>query len=230
MEERLERERFLHRAKLVLQERTPDAEVLAQIESTLLHCLQSVERDEVAVESFHLLDLAVKDAVTRQRRQQMEERGLSRETALAPARREPSRDDDKLSVPVDAPGEHEANDNSSAEKVQSLLLLQRDLSIQALEEERRSHALLAAEVASLTAVLKDATLLMNKAVLEQNVHLDSLEHAAAENQSELDKQQSKTKAQSKTLATSLWTTLGSVIWIVFLFVATFLVIRIFPKS
>lgn len=226
--EMLERERFLYRAKLVLQERSPDHEVLAQIESTLRHFLESCEGDDT--EGLHLLDLALQDAIAKQRQPQEQEEVEREETRrplpAAPARQDPSPDDH---VPLDSLGEHEASDNSSAEKVQSLLLLQRDLSTQALEEERKSHALLASEVASLTAVLKDATLLMNKAVLEQNVHLDSLELAAAENQSELDKQQSKTKAQTKTMVTSLWTTLGSVIWIVSLFVATFFVIRIFPK-
>ena len=125
--------------------------------------------------------------------------------------------------------DRDPGDASSAEKIQSLLLQQKDLTTQALEEERKSHAMLSAEVASLTSALKDATIMMSKSVQEQNVHLESLEQAATENQTELDRQQKRAKEQTKVMFTSVWTTMASVIWIVSLFIATYIVIRLFPK-
>jgi hypothetical protein len=125
--------------------------------------------------------------------------------------------------------EDRERDTASATKMQALLLQQKDLATQALEQERRDQALLSEEVNRLTSVLKEAALQMNRSVLEQNAQLDSLQTVAADNQAELDKQASKTKEQVSTMTTSMWATVGAVAWLVVMFIATYVVIRLFPK-
>ena len=137
--------------------------------------------------------------------------------------------------PTTAPLERHAvktvssEDTSSAEQIQSLLLQQKDEATRAFEQERQTQADLTAEVSRLTGALKEATLQMSRSVQEQNLHLDSLSHVAAENQAELEKQSGKTKEQANEMGTSVWATVGAVVWLVTLFVLTYVVIRLFPK-
>jgi hypothetical protein len=204
-------ERLKHRARLILSADSED-DLLDQLETTLAH---SSSDGEVA-ELLRRLRLQRRE----KQQEQQQPQGQEEETASKP-------------LPQDKPDFTEEEPQSAATaaagKIQQLMLLQKDLSAQAIETERQNQAILAAEVASLTSVLKEATLQMHRSVLEQNVQLESLQTVAAKNQAELDKQSKKTKEAAQTMTTSVWATIGTIIWLVSWFVITYGVIRFVPK-
>lgn len=121
------------------------------------------------------------------------------------------------------------DDTTSAEKIQSLLNQQKTLLSKELEEEKKSQDILALELADLTNVLKEATLSMHQSVHQQNIQLDQIQHHAIENVEELERQKNKMSEREKVMKTSLWGTFGSVIWVIVLFLVTYIVIRFVPK-
>jgi len=121
------------------------------------------------------------------------------------------------------------DDTTSAEKIQNLLNQQKTLLSKELEEEKRSQDILALELSDLTNVLKEATLSMHQSVHQQNIQLDQIQHHAVENVEELERQKKKMTEREKVMKTSIWGTFGSVIWVVVIFIITYIVIRFVPK-
>ena len=124
---------------------------------------------------------------------------------------------------------HDAPDTTSAEKITSLLQQSKDISAQDLEQEQHKHNQLLGQVSELVGSLKEATLLMNKLVVEQNVQLDEITQVAAENMDELSDQREKMKEATKEMGTSVWTTVGTLLWLMIMFAVTYMVMRLFPK-
>lgn len=204
-------ERLKHRARLILSADS-GADLLEQLEIALAH-----SSDGEASELLRQLRL-------QRREKQQQQRSLpQRQEEEKSSKPQPH---DKAVLTEEEP---QSAATAAAGKIQQLMLLQKDLSAQAIETERQNHAILAAEVASLTSVLKEATLQMHRSVLEQNVQLESLQTVAAKNQAELDKQSKKTKEAAQTMTTSVWATIGTIVWLVSWFVITYGVIRFFPK-
>jgi len=207
-------ERLKHRARLILSADS-GADLLEQLETALAH-----SSDGEASELLRQLRLQRRE----KQQQQQQHRSLpQRQEEEKSSKLQPH---DKAVLTEEEP---QSAATAAAGKIQQLMLLQKDLSAQAIETERQNHAILAAEVASLTSVLKEATLQMHRSVLEQNVQLESLQTVAAKNQAELDKQSKKTKEAAQTMTTSVWATIGTIVWLVSWFVITYGVIRFFPK-
>lgn len=80
---------------------------------------------------------------------------------------------------------------SSSGRIQSLLQQQKDHTQQQVEAELRSQHALEGELADLTGVLKDVTLGINRAVMEQNVTLDAIQEAVVDNAAEVQAQKKK---------------------------------------
>ena len=72
-------------------------------------------------------------------------------------------------------------------------------------------------------------MLMNKLVVEQNVHLEQIQQAAGENVEELEQQKKSMEKETKKMTMSFWTTIYTALWLISMFVATYVVIKIFPK-
>jgi hypothetical protein len=211
-------ERLKHRARLILSADS-GADLLEQLETALAH-----SSDGEASELLRQLRLQRREKQQQQQQQQQQHRSLpQRQEEEKSSKLQPH---DKAVLTEEEP---QSAATAAAGKIQQLMLLQKDLSAQAIETERQNHAILAAEVASLTSVLKEATLQMHRSVLEQNVQLESLQTVAAKNQAELDKQSKKTKEAAQTMTTSVWATIGTIVWLVSWFVITYGVIRFFPK-
>ena len=121
------------------------------------------------------------------------------------------------------------DDTTSAEKIQNLLIQQKTILSKELEDEKRSQDILALELADLTNVLKEATLNMHQSVYQQNIQLDQIQHHAVENVEELERQKKKMTEREKVMKSSIWGTFGSIIWVIVLFIVTYIVIRLFPK-
>lgn len=145
---------------------------------------------------------------------------------------------DKDDLPLDTlkfPGisqeqEHRRDgDTTSAERIHSLLQQQKHISTQEIEEENRIQSILTAELADLTGILREATLQMSTSVLEQNIQLDSIAQNASDNFDELSSQKKKMSEREKGIKSSFFTNIGSIFWILLLFVSTYAIIRIFPK-
>ena len=220
----IEVQRLKHNARLALSlGARADCELLRHLESALLH-YGGLETGDRGFECLELAKALGKiDADSRDDGESATRDAPPAVAALVQAEER---------VPSNAGAQQSAtpvDDSSSAERIQSLMLQQKDLSVQALEQERRTQAVLSEEVSRLTSVLKEAALHMQHSLQQQNVHLDSLQHVAAENQTELDKQTGKTKEQVKEMTGSVWATVGSVVWMIAMFVATYVVIRLFPK-
>lgn len=120
-------------------------------------------------------------------------------------------------------------DTTSAEKIQTLLQQSQDISAQELEQEQQKHIHLIGQVSELVGSLKDAALLMNKLVVEQNVQLDEMTVVAGENMTELAEQREKMKEATKDMGASIWTTIGTLGWLLCMFAITYAVMRLFPK-
>jgi hypothetical protein len=121
------------------------------------------------------------------------------------------------------------DDTTSGEKIHSLLQQSRNIASQELEHEQSKHNELVSEMGELVGSLKDAALLMNKLVVQQNVELDEIAVVATENTTELEGQREKMKEQTKSMSKSVWTTVGTVIWLLVWFAVTYLVMRLFPS-
>jgi len=122
-----------------------------------------------------------------------------------------------------------SSDTTSAARITQLLQQQKDISTQEIEEEKKAQAVLTAELAEMTALLKDATLQIHSSVSSQNVQLDSLQHHAVDNMEELHRQKKKMNEREKGMTKSVWASVGTIFWIVAMFVVTYAVIRLFPK-
>ena len=123
----------------------------------------------------------------------------------------------------------DVHDTTSAEKITSLLQQSKDISAQELEQEQHKHNQLLGQVSELVGSLKEATLLMNKLVEEQNVQLDEITQVAGENMNELSDQREKMKEATKEMGTSVWATVGTLLWLMTMFAVTYMVMRLFPK-
>jgi len=122
-----------------------------------------------------------------------------------------------------------SQDTTSAEKIQSLLQQSKDISAQELEQEQHKHDQLLGQVGELVGSLKEATLLMSKLVVEHNAQLDEITEVAGENMAELGDQREKMKETAKEMSTSIWTTVGTLFWLMSMFVVTYVAMRMFPK-
>lgn len=121
------------------------------------------------------------------------------------------------------------SDTTSAARITQLLQQQKDISTQEIEEERKVQSVLTAELAEMTSVLKEATLQIHSSVASQNIQLDSLQQHTAENMEELNSQKKKMGQREKGMKRSIMSSVGSIFWIVIMFVLTYAVIRLFPK-
>ena len=90
-------------------------------------------------------------------------------------------------------------DTTSAASIESLLVQQRTLHQQEIDEEKRLQAALMSEVCDLTAALKDASIRINQAVVEQNFQLDSIQQHASANVEELEDQKKKVDTHCNSL-------------------------------
>ena len=125
--------------------------------------------------------------------------------------------------------QQQQHDTTSGQKITALLQQSQLISTQELEHEQAKHTELISEVSELVGSLKDAALLMHKLVGEQNIQLDEMGVVAEENMTELSAQKEKMKEQTKAMTSSVWTTVGTIIWLLALFTITYAVMRIFPK-
>ena len=119
-------------------------------------------------------------------------------------------------------------DKTTAEGITSLLQQSADMDAQEIEQERMKHDELLFHMSDLVSGLKDTTLLMNKMVVEQNVNLSEIQKEAGQNIEELEQQKDKMKQETDKMTMSFWTTLYTAAWLIGMFVATYLVIKIFP--
>eukprot|EP01040_Poterioochromonas_malhamensis_P014881 gene14881-16560_t len=123
----------------------------------------------------------------------------------------------------------EVDDKVSGEKIQKLLQQQKDIHSKELAEEQRTKNALLQELTDLTGILKNSTLDINRSVLFQNQQLTDIQKFAFENQEEIENQKKKMAERTKGMTTSIWTSIATIAWIAFLFVVTYIVIRLFPK-
>jgi len=123
----------------------------------------------------------------------------------------------------------EVDDKVSGEKIQKLLQQQKDIHSKELAEEQRTKNALLQELTDLTGILKNSTLDINRSVLFQNQQLTDIQKFAFENQEEIENQKKKMAERTKGMTTSIWTSIVTIAWIAFLFVVTYIVIRLFPK-
>ena len=86
------------------------------------------------------------------------------------------------------------------------------------------------ELAELTARLREETLQIQQTVRDQNISLSSIQQYALENMEDIQKQRKAMAKREASLSRSFWGSLGSIIWVGFLFLITYLIIRIFPKE
>eukprot|EP00601_Ochromonadales_sp_CCMP2298_P035427 CAMPEP_0173356098 /NCGR_PEP_ID=MMETSP1144-20121109/18125_1 /TAXON_ID=483371 /ORGANISM="non described non described, Strain CCMP2298" /LENGTH=264 /DNA_ID=CAMNT_0014304867 /DNA_START=89 /DNA_END=880 /DNA_ORIENTATION=+ len=119
-------------------------------------------------------------------------------------------------------------ESSSADRIQSLLRDQKDLSAQQLDSERRTKEGLVRELTDLTGMLKESTLQINRSVNVQNVQLSSIRDYAAGNSVELENQKKGINKRTQSMGMSLWTTVVLMVWVLGLFSATYMVIRLLP--
>jgi len=233
--------RLKHTAGLVIaQGSDADPQIVEQLESALSYLVSTISKEDtecvdllkgveyLRTEAFKSRQAHVEESSRNAFRTSNEDAKAISSSSIALESFKP-KFKPKSNTEASAVDEDRERDSASATKMQALLLQQKDLATQALEQERRDQALLSEEVNRLTSVLKEAALQMNRSVLEQNAQLDSLQTFAADNQAELDKQASKTKEQVSTMTTSMWATVGAVVWLVVMFIATYVVIRLFPK-
>lgn len=117
----------------------------------------------------------------------------------------------------------------SADRIQTLLQQQKDTVQIAVESELRDQLALESELAELTGVLKDVTVNINRAVLEQNITLDSIQDAVIDNADEVASQKEKMTVREKKSTASLFTTVGTIVMVLVIFAATYAIIRLIPK-
>lgn len=118
---------------------------------------------------------------------------------------------------------------TTAAGITSLLQQSADISAHEVEQEKQKHTEMLLHIGDLVSDLKDSTMLMNKLVVEQNVHLEQIQQAAGENVEELEQQKQNMAKETKKMTMSFWTTIYTAIWLIGMFIATYLVIKIFPK-
>lgn len=85
----------------------------------------------------------------------------------------------------------DGTDTTSAVKIQELLVQQKTINQREITEEKKLQTALMNEVSELTSALKEASLRINQAVVQQNVQLDSIQQYASENVDELHDQKEK---------------------------------------
>ena len=113
--------------------------------------------------------------------------------------------------------------------IANLLQQSADMDAQEIEQERMKHDELLFHMSDLVSGLKDTTMLMNKMVAEQNVNLSEIQQEAGQNIEELDQQKERMKQETAKMTMSFWTTLYTAAMLIIMFVATYVVIKIFPK-
>jgi hypothetical protein len=95
---------------------------------------------------------------------------------------------------------------SSSGRIQSLLQQQKDHTQQQVEAELRSQHALEDELADLTGVLKDVTVGINRAVMEQYVTLYAIQEAVVDNAAEVQAQKKKVGEDACMHCTALYCT------------------------
>lgn len=83
------------------------------------------------------------------------------------------------------------DDETSADKIQSLLQAQRDMHEKELQREHAKKAVLLEDLVQLTDALKESTLGISHSVKDQNVQLDEIQLFALRNEEELSEQKEK---------------------------------------
>jgi hypothetical protein len=120
-------------------------------------------------------------------------------------------------------------DETTAAGITSLLQQSADLRALEIEQERQKHTELLFHMSDLVGGLKDSTILMNKLVVEQNEQLEQIGQEAEENVGELERQKQSMEKETKKMTMSFWTTVYTAAWLIFMFIVTYVVIKIFPK-
>lgn len=121
------------------------------------------------------------------------------------------------------------DDTTTVDKIQSLLVQQKTISREAMETEQKTQLELSEELLEMTTILKKSTVRMNQSVKQQNVQLDSIQVHAADNIESLEEQRKMMSETSKVMKKSIWSTFGSIFWIIGMFIFTYLIMRILPK-
>jgi hypothetical protein len=121
------------------------------------------------------------------------------------------------------------DDTTRVDKIQSLLVQQKTISREEMEIEQKTQLELSEDLLEMTTVLKKSTIRMNQSVTQQNIQLDSIQVHSADNIESLEEQRKMMSDSVKVMKTSIWSGLGSIFWILGMFVFTYLIMRILPK-
>lgn len=113
---------------------------------------------------------------------------------------------------------------------QGLLNMQKVISREETETERRMHNMLTEEISTMTETLKGSTVRIHEMIAGQNVMLEGIAQSAAENIEELNDQRKAVAQKEKEATTSLFTTVLNVVVAFSALVMALIVIRIFPKK
>lgn len=99
-----------------------------------------------------------------------------------------------------------------------------------LEREQSKKRVLLEDLVELTSVLKESTLGISQSVVSQNMQLEEMHKFAAENAMELERQKKRVNERRQSMSTSLWTNISNIVWLIAVFICTYLVILLLPKS
>eukprot|EP00981_Chlorochromonas_danica_P009692 scaffold2799_cov159-Ochromonas_danica.AAC.9 len=122
----------------------------------------------------------------------------------------------------------EAEETTSAERIQVLLQARKDMYEQELEQEYGRKKELLEDLVGITGALKESTLGIHQTVRKQNVQLDQMQHFAWQNADSLDQQRKKLAERSQVMQRSLCGNLAVALWAIALFLITYLIIRALP--
>ena len=107
--------------------------------------------------------------------------------------------------------------------------MQKVISQEETEVERKMQAMLTEELTIMTHSLKTNTTRIHDMIVEQNVQLESIAEAAEGNIEELNKQRKNMTKREEEVSTSLWSSVINIVIAVVVFIFALIVIRIFPK-
>jgi hypothetical protein len=130
--------------------------------------------------------------------------------------------------PFSVAGE-DAGDKGNSDRIKNLLNMQKVISQEETEVERKMQAMLTEELTIMTHSLKTNTTRIHDMIVEQNVQLESIAEAAEGNIEELNKQRKNMTKREEEVSTSLWSSVINIVIAVVVFIFALIVIRIFPK-
>jgi len=121
------------------------------------------------------------------------------------------------------------SEKTSPDRTQGLLNMQKAITREETETERRMHDLLTSELSEMTETLKGSTMRIHEMIVTQNELLDEIQQDAGENIEELNEQRKVVTKREQEATTSLWATIINIVFAFAVFIVALVIIRIFPE-